>query len=743
MSAFHLNCHPCHYNQTQAGSSSPAFDPSAPLDNAFEFSPIHQLDGGLSPPPDQRLVHTPPNHPYHVNLRQAKYTLDRNKQLSRLCKDTKIEDYDITVSPIAHNVTIKCSAGFYTQVVLPSFSNMSLQYHNTTDGVLLHVVKIEGQVDATGASVTAMIVFELKYEQSREKSSIGTVTIHLHHSARKIQLQGSSMVHEQIRAPVWFVDNFLKGIFNHYARSKAVDITNFNNAAHDMLTNHLQKISSQDKCGYCANLFGGRSIPENCSSCKKKFHKSCFQDKSHLCRRSTLPEYNLSNKDPATSSTNLARRQNSTPINVSPVSNSSTAGFSPMTSSTTHLNPSSPSMRYNTDTSMSQSFYPVSTQQATPPSNLLLMSSTPSYTTTATTATTTTTTTTTTTPSPLTQPPNPISSQADLVLSNAVFSSALPDGAAGPGLIPPPTSVHHDPNMRNPSLNPLAVLFVPDLSQPDTPQSSSNTPGPAASRAKKPAKKNSPPQNLDLEYARIELNTAQASIVVLETTINDLRFRNAILEDRIKQIEDKKKTDIYEKYFPPSDQPNVTRQGCACASRAPPQLQCCHQVTTHCCSMNHQPSPSGAENSESILQTIATLKADIEDLKLKLGPTSTPNPTTVPSTVDPPSANAHDKDNGASENDVPSEPSVEANNAADSTPSSTDPVSAPSPLPTIDPLSDSDSVEPETDAPPDDPSGSAPAVETATEQPPNLNSSVTSMEEVMSETELDDDLNCE
>ena len=104
------------------------------------------------------------------------------KQLSRLCKDTKLENYEITVSPIAHNVTIKCSAGFYAKVVLPSFSDMTEHYHNQVDGVIISCNKIEEQIDGDGANVTAMIVFELNYEQSQAQPSIGTVNVHLHHT---------------------------------------------------------------------------------------------------------------------------------------------------------------------------------------------------------------------------------------------------------------------------------------------------------------------------------------------------------------------------------------------------------------------------------------------------------------------------------------------------------------------------------------------------------------------------------
>ena len=243
------------------------------------------MDG--PPPPSPSSLQPVLSLPSQIqNVRRANYALDRTKQVSRICKDTKIDDFDITVSPIAHNVTIKCSTGFYTKVVLPTFTDMTLQYCSTVNGVKIQCIKIEGQTDETGASVTTQIKFELKYEHDREKPSVGIVAVHLHHTARKVQLQGSSLVHGQVRAPVWFVDYFLKGIFNFYAREKAIDITKFNETVHDILSNHLQKTRMLEKCGICESLLVGRSVLVSCPTCKKKFHKNCSTDNSHSCPQS-------------------------------------------------------------------------------------------------------------------------------------------------------------------------------------------------------------------------------------------------------------------------------------------------------------------------------------------------------------------------------------------------------------------------------------------------------------------------
>ena len=214
--------------------------------NPDSLSPIPQLDDPLSPvnPPSPGQLcpldgGPSPHLPDHLpQPKRVGYFLDKKKQLSRLCKDTKLQDYEITVSPIAHSVKIKCSAGFYAQVVLPSFSNITEQYRNQVDDVTIRCIKVESRVDQSGASVTGVLVFELAYANKQDQSCIGTVTIHLHHTTRTVQLQGSSLVHDKIRSPVWFVEFFLKGVFSHHALDKAVDIDNFNLAVHDLLVDH-------------------------------------------------------------------------------------------------------------------------------------------------------------------------------------------------------------------------------------------------------------------------------------------------------------------------------------------------------------------------------------------------------------------------------------------------------------------------------------------------------------------------
>ena len=148
-SDYHLYNHPCTTHAYEEYSDdifphSENYPPGPgniyPLYADVELSPIPQLDGPCSPHQSLSLNYGPAQPQNQPNIRQAKYSLD-----------TRLEDYEISVRPIAHNVTIKCSTGFYTQLVLPSFTSITLQYYNQVDGVIIRCSKIEGQIDGIGA----------------------------------------------------------------------------------------------------------------------------------------------------------------------------------------------------------------------------------------------------------------------------------------------------------------------------------------------------------------------------------------------------------------------------------------------------------------------------------------------------------------------------------------------------------------------------------------------------------------
>ena len=453
---------------------------------------------------------------------------------------------------------------------------------------MLSCTKIEGRVDGEGANVTAALVFELSYVNKQDKPIIGTVFVHLHHTTRRVQLQGSSMVHGKVRAPVWFADKVLKGIFGYLAKDKGVDITNFNITMNDLLTDHINKVSSQDKCGSCKLMFDGRASPESCESCKKKFHRRCFHDRLHLCPKQPR---NLSRAQSlaTTVSTILGPITGTNTLTFTAAHGSSTSlSHTTLTDSITASSSHTGSPPTSTDTVQARRSHnmhpgllnPQATPYFPPPTYLPQQQSVP--------------------------PPTTDHTQSRSTEQQGSLSDVRVLGIYQPTCQSSAASLSVTPEVPIPSTSaPVSAPCTSDAHP--TPQQQRAS---AATRTKTNRKKLPDPasQNLDLEYTKAELNTAQASIIVLESTIRDLRFKNSILEDRVKQLDNQKKTQIFDRYFPTSQQQTV-----------PPnlpsshQLPCCHYIP-HC----HNYGSHGRDQMEKVFEAIDSLKIEIDAIKNKL-----------------------------------------------------------------------------------------------------------------------------
>jgi hypothetical protein len=192
--------------------------------------------------------------PRHTeNVKRAPYNLNRGKQVTKLVNDTTINDFEINVSPTEQNVNILCSTGFYSLVVLPAFSSVFIGYTATTaSNVKIYCYDITGKVDGSNSNVNTVIFFKLN---TASNGRTNNVTITLHHTVRKVQLQGNNST----RANVWFLENILLEMFSRVSATKALDISNFNVLVRNVVANHEQKINSQQKCKGCEIPFNGRS----------------------------------------------------------------------------------------------------------------------------------------------------------------------------------------------------------------------------------------------------------------------------------------------------------------------------------------------------------------------------------------------------------------------------------------------------------------------------------------------------
>ena len=244
---------------------------------------IPQLDGPLQDVPDL----LPQDR---VSTRTTTYTLNKNKQLKEITKDAMLVDFNVKVNNNDENCTIKCSSGFYLQVAKASFLTLDDSATFTVANVAFTIDNVKITNDETGFEANRLIRFMF----FTKSDSCGSVTVHLHHSTRTIQVQGSAIMPDTNKAAFWFVSKVILKRFQDLAKAKQYAIKNFNNLVKDLkpTCNNLNSRSSSsnisdppDSCQQCFSRFSAPSRPAVCTNCGKYFHKrNCLKEHMKGCR---------------------------------------------------------------------------------------------------------------------------------------------------------------------------------------------------------------------------------------------------------------------------------------------------------------------------------------------------------------------------------------------------------------------------------------------------------------------------
>ena len=153
-----------------------------------------------------------------------------------------MDDFEIVVSPSQHNVTIHYSTGFYSMVTVPAFSAIAINSSLTVGDFVVTCYDIIAKNDGTNARVNSVFYFRLS--SNTRNNNPAKVIVHLHHTVRKVQVQGGAVVDNKKRAGVWFVENILLKLFSEASKDKAIDITKFNQNVKDMVDKHVETVKS-------------------------------------------------------------------------------------------------------------------------------------------------------------------------------------------------------------------------------------------------------------------------------------------------------------------------------------------------------------------------------------------------------------------------------------------------------------------------------------------------------------------
>lgn len=196
---------------------------------------------------------------------------------SQLVRDATIADFDITTNDNDRNVCIQCSVGFYEAVVKPAVSSLNTGLSQQVLGVNVQCTVFRQTLDQNHSMSGSFLRFELSGEGVNP--SPAPLSVHLHNTQRKLQLQGGATMPDMSRVPVWFVEYYLKGMFSSQAKAKGYKIRNINSLVKGVSSkeNTSKLPSSQSQCFHCKKKFNASSKPVTCLRCSHRKHSTKCQ----------------------------------------------------------------------------------------------------------------------------------------------------------------------------------------------------------------------------------------------------------------------------------------------------------------------------------------------------------------------------------------------------------------------------------------------------------------------------------
>ena len=188
--------------------------------------------------------------------------MNQNKQSKRICDDAELDDFDVTIKNNDENCLIKCSSGFYYQVVGPCFAALDVHSVLNYSNVAITVTEVQPSLDLNRYEYGR----RMRFVFMTHNENLGGVVIHLHHSTRTVQIQGSGNV-DQSKSAVWFT-KFVVARFEEQARVKQYQIKNTNNMFRLGLSNqNLSNTNNINVCHHCNSIYNAQSKPTLCEAC--------------------------------------------------------------------------------------------------------------------------------------------------------------------------------------------------------------------------------------------------------------------------------------------------------------------------------------------------------------------------------------------------------------------------------------------------------------------------------------------
>ena len=280
MSMLKLNCHV----RDKHTVDSPDIDITSDVTNPVSPRPdtddicIPQVDGiddtNISEVTNQNISLTSCSSAATSANLFVPYQLNQQRQVAKLVRDSKISDYEVTANDSDRNVTIQCSVGFYEAVAKPAISSLSHGFNSTCLGITICCTVVRKAQDQNNSTPGLLLRFEIS--GAGVNPSPAPLSIHLHHTQRKIQIQGEASMPDSSKAPIWFVKNFLRELFITQAKAKKYDIEKINDLV--LNTQVAKRVNpmptTSTSCSHCGKTFSSNSRPTSCPRCSQPKHST-------------------------------------------------------------------------------------------------------------------------------------------------------------------------------------------------------------------------------------------------------------------------------------------------------------------------------------------------------------------------------------------------------------------------------------------------------------------------------------
>ena len=227
-------------------------------------------------------VSKPSSCTHTVSRKTASFALNKEKQIHNLGVDSHLPDFEITMNDSDRNVNIQCSSAYYDAVAKPVLCGLTKETSLNFNNIAINCSHINYNRDRNGYEYNRVLHIVLT---GGGQASIGKVTVHLHHTTRLLQLQGSSVMPDGNTAPVWFLNTFVKERFTRISKDKHYDIKALNEAIRKVVAKEINNEETSNICSLCTRLFTTKAKPTKCTTCTQYFHRTnCLPVHTASCR---------------------------------------------------------------------------------------------------------------------------------------------------------------------------------------------------------------------------------------------------------------------------------------------------------------------------------------------------------------------------------------------------------------------------------------------------------------------------